>query len=164
MADDLPMLNLSNAKHRRVLVDYIKGLSGIWRFEFTKVRSQRSLNQNAYMHGVCFPLIARGLSAVRGGEPVTMLEAKDEMKDRFLRCEKVDKQTGEVVAHYTKSTHMLNVGECVEFIENMIKFAQDELGTTIPPSEDYREENDKPSRFIQGLAKVSEALHGSARP
>lgn len=125
--EDLPILNLSNPKHKRVLKQYIDGLEGNYRFEFTKVRGFRTSAQNRWWHGVVFPLIARELSEL-WGEPVSMLQAKAFLKDRYLRFPQVNKSTGEVMGHFTKGTSELDVAEGVEFSEAILKFAVEELG------------------------------------
>lgn len=134
--EDLPILDMSNPQHRKVLIDYIKGLRGIHRFEFVKVRDQRSLAQNAYMHGVLFAEIAKGLSEA-WGEKVSMLEAKAFLKDRFLRHERINWNSGEIVGAETGHTADLDVPDCTTFIEQCLQFASEQLEINVPLPSEY---------------------------
>lgn len=139
--DDLPILDMSNPHHKRVLKGYIDGLHGLYRFEFIKCRDQRSLKQNAYLHGVVFTLVARALTELCG-EPVSMLAAKELMKDRFLRHPRINKRTGEVHGCYTRDTSDLDKEECATFINQVIAFAADKLWLSIPAPGEYEREDD----------------------
>lgn len=132
--DDLPILNFP--KHRKVMRQFIDGLEGNYRIEFTKVMKGRTLAQNAYMHGVVFYWVAQGLKSA-WGENVSMLQDKALMKDEFLRVPQVNKNTGEIEGYYTRGTSELNVSECIEFIEKVIDYAATKLNVTIPPAGDY---------------------------
>lgn len=134
--EDLPILNMDLPEHQKALRGYIKGLRGLIRFEFTQIRDQRSISQNAYMHGVIFPLIAMGLSKL-WGYPVSMLDAKADMKDRFLRVPRFNPSTGEVTSWYTKSTADLDKEECGDFIDHMKEFAKEKLEIKIPEPNEY---------------------------
>ncbi len=139
MREDPPILNMSNPQHRKLLKGYIDSLKGIYRFEFTRVRSQRTLAQNAYLHGVVLPIIAAGMSEAWGCK-VTTEEAKQHVKDEFLRKPRIHPDTGEVLSWYTESTANLNVSECIEFIEKVIEFGRDKLNVTVPPAREYEEQ------------------------
>jgi hypothetical protein len=135
--DDLPILNMSDPRHKRVLKGYIDSLDGIYRFEFAKVRDQRSLSQNAYMHGVLFTCVARGLTPLWGWA-VSMDEAKRYCKEKFLRRPRVNPNTGEVKSWYTLGTHELDTEECSQFIEQVIEHCRDDLGIEVPAADEYR--------------------------
>ena len=136
MKDDLPILNMSNPKHKRVLKGYIDGLDGLYRFEFIRCRDQRTLKQNAYMHGVVFVEIAKAMTEA-WGEPVSMLSAKAQLKDMFLRRPKINKQTGEIICHETIGTSDLDKEEGALFIDQCIKWAADMLNWSVPGPGEY---------------------------
>lgn len=138
MKDDLPILNLSDPRHRQVLKDYIDTLKGVYRIDLVRVRNQRTLSQNAYFHGVIVPLVARAWSAIEGYE-VGPWEAKARLKDMFLRVPVVNRSTGEVTGWYTRGTSDLDVPEMSAFIERCIAFARDDLGVEVPPAEEYEQ-------------------------
>jgi len=139
MADDLPILNLSNPLHKRLLVNHVKGLEGVHRVNISKVRAQRTLSQNAYLHGVVFTLAAKGFCEAWGGD-WNMDRAKTVLKDEFLRFPVVNQNTGEVHAWETRSTADLNIEECSRFIEQCIEYCQDKLGVPVPPANEYEQQ------------------------
>lgn len=125
MAADSIILNSDDPGHMKVGAGYLKSFAGRGniRLEVTVLRGQRSLSQNAWWHGVVFPHIAKCLSDA-WGRNVTMDEAKQTMKDMFLRREHVNAKTGEATnTFYTKGTHELDVEEGIWFSERMLEFA-----------------------------------------
>lgn len=138
MADDLPILNMSNPLHKRLAKNFVNSLEGICRFNITKVRDQRSLSQNAYMHGVVFMAAAKGFAEAWGGD-WNMDRAKNVLKEEFLRTPIVD-HNGEVRSWETRSTADLNVEECSRFIEQCIEYCQEKLGVTVPSADEYRQQ------------------------
>lgn len=140
--EDLPIFNFDLPQHRRVLKGYIDSLRGIYTVEFMRKRDQRSLQQNAYFHGVVIPVIARGMAA-EYGYPVGPGECKHRLKERFIRRPLVNKATGEVDGYYTPSTADLDVAEMSQFIERCIAMAWEELNVQVPPAEDYQKKDER---------------------
>lgn len=138
MADDLPIFNFP--AHAKIVTQLIKGLKGIYRIELKKVQDQRTLAQNAYLHGVVFLHLAKGLSDAWGYK-VSMREAKAFAKDEFLRREIVNRETGEATGKFfTPSTADLDKGECAEFIDRIREFSLEYLNTVIPDAGEYETE------------------------
>lgn len=136
--EDLPIFNFP--KHEKVLKSIIKGLKGNYRVDFIRIRCQRSLSQNAFLHGVVFVYAAKGLSDLWGMR-VSMFDAKEHYKMKFLKRERMNPATGEVIPNsaYVEHTSNLNVAECSEFIEKVIQDVQDELGVPVPAAEEFAE-------------------------
>lgn len=139
MPEDPSIFNLSNAAHKRVLLGYIKSLDGIHRVEVKKVRDQRTLSQNAYMHGVLFVDLAKALTEACGVH-VDMHQAKSVAKDKFLRHPIVHPETGEVMAWFTQSTAALDVEECGRFIDQVIQLVELDMGGTVRRPEEYEQQ------------------------
>ncbi len=137
--EDLPILNMSQAPHKKLLVDYVKSLSGVYRFEFTRVRNQRSLAQLAYLFGVVYRESAKGIRECWGDDTFGILDAHEFFKDRFLSRDVYDRQTGEVKGKTRRSTGSLDVAEMSDYIENIILFAAEQLGVSVPPAAQYDE-------------------------
>lgn len=134
--DDIPLLDFSLKKHRDLLIDKINSLRGIHRVELKRVRQQRSLSQNAYLFGVVYPAVCPALTECEG-EDVDSLTAHEFFKERFLRKAIVNKNTGEVLGGYSRSSVDLDVAEFSTFLQKVIEFAYDKLGVVVPPATDY---------------------------
>lgn len=95
-----------------------------------KKRKRRSTEQNRYYWGVVVPLIQSGLKEI--GEFVTIEDTHEILKIKFLRRQRVDENTGEVIFERTASTADLSTVEFLEYIERCALFAAEWLGVTIP--------------------------------
>jgi len=85
-------------------------------------RTQRTLPQNSYWHGVCFP----GIAELTG---YTMLEAKEVCKQKFIEPKILLVMGEEIITR--RGSSELGKGEGVEFTDNMRQLAVD-LGGYIP--------------------------------
>ncbi len=136
-SEDLPILNLSNPLHNRLLRDWIKNRKGIHFVKISRLRDQRTLAQNAYMHGVVFVELAKAMTAA-WGTMHDMYSAKDFAKNQFLRVAVRD-GNGIVKGWTLRSTSDLNIEECSTFIQRSIDYAMENFGHEIPPASDYEE-------------------------
>ena len=93
-------------------------------------RKVRSLDQNAYYWAVIVPNICDALNDA--GEVVTRQEVHEFLKFRFLRVQKIDYDSGEVIYEYGRSTTSLKTYEFCLYIDNCIRFGAEYLGITIP--------------------------------
>ena len=93
-------------------------------------RKVRSLDQNAYYWAVKVPNICDALNDA--GEVVTRQEVHEFLKFRFLRVQKIDYDSGEVIYEYGRSTTSLKTYEFCLYIDNCIRFGAEYLGITIP--------------------------------
>lgn len=82
-------------------------------------RATRSSNQNRYLHGVVFKMIADAAG-------YTLDEAKDALKWEFLRVH------GEGPLPTVRKTSKLNTAEMTEFIENCRRLGAETYGMDIP--------------------------------
>lgn len=101
----------------------------------------RSLDQNAYFHGVVVPIVMKGLREIGWDEIEDTEDAKDLVKRLFLTRRMTNKITGEMEEKILK-TSKLSTLEFHEFIEAIIKWGVEYLGIQIPhPNERIRNYN-----------------------
>jgi hypothetical protein len=111
------------------------GKNGMYRIELFS-ETKRTNQQNKYMH-VVFTLLQKGFRDA-GYEDITSAEkAKAKVKEIFLTYETVNTRTGEVYKT-TRSTSELSKDEGIEFINQVLQFAAEELGLYIPTTEEYK--------------------------
>jgi hypothetical protein len=92
-------------------------------------KNKRTNSQNAYIHAVLFPELANAFKDA-GYEGITPQIAKVIAKNRFLKAQIVNKETGEV-EEYTKDTSDLTTVEMNEFIDTVIRFASENMNYQI---------------------------------
>jgi hypothetical protein len=129
--NDLPLFNMDLPEHRKLVVDYVKGLRGIIRLEVTRPRKSKTLSQLAYIWGVVYPTLAAAL-ADAWGEAFDSDRAHNVLKGMFLSRPVVNRHTGDEVASEPRSLADLTVDECSAYIEALINFGAS-LGCSIPP-------------------------------
>jgi hypothetical protein len=141
---DKPIINIANPLHYRMAKAFLKDLHERRKdvclvvFDVHEIKDWRTLSQNAYLHGVVFVWAARGMTEAFG-RPVTMLEAKDVLKERFLRVPFVD-ANGEARCYITRSTAELDKAEMSVFIDNCIQWCDDFLNVKVPPPDQFGDE------------------------
>lgn len=97
-----------------------------------KIYNTRSIQQNAYLHGVIIPEVQKGLiEAGYSANEVTMDAVKDLLKYRFAKKEIVNTTTGETM-EIVQPTHEMTTAEMTDFIEDVRRFAQEYLNVYIP--------------------------------
>lgn len=99
--------------------------------EITKYKKPRSLEQNAYLHGILIPCFREALYNVGYDEVKTDSQAKQIMKNMFLKTSVVNHETGEVL-EYVKDTRDLNTEEMGILFEDVWRFCADTLGYIVP--------------------------------
>lgn len=97
---------------------------------FRLKRKKRSDPQNRYYWGVVVEMIRAGMKEM--GDVVTPEQVHEFLKWRFLREQRVDESTGEVLYEYAGSTAKLKTVEFGEYIEKCCQFAAEYLGVSIP--------------------------------
>jgi hypothetical protein len=133
---EVPILNLSDAGHKKLLIAHIKALEGLHRIEIVRCRDQRSLAQQGYLWGVVYPVIANGLTE-SWQEKWDSDRVHSHLRDRFLRVPTINRNTGEVTGYETLSTQALDMGEFGLYIENCVQFGLDYAGVDVPPPSKY---------------------------
>lgn len=96
-----------------------------------KKKKTRSLQQNAFFHGVLIPEFRMALNSVGYDEVKNDDQAKLIMKSMFLTGSITNKETGEIIT-YIKDTHDLTTTQMMELIEDVIKFAAENMNYQIP--------------------------------
>lgn len=90
-------------------------------------RSQRSLAQNSYWWGVCYPIMAEATGH-------TIEEIHEIMKTMFMPKKLVVIKGVEF--EIAKSTTKMSIGEAVEYTDKIRNFSIQELNTNIPSPEE----------------------------
>ena len=93
-------------------------------------KKHRSSPQNRYYHGVVVEMIRSGMKDM--GDDVTQEQVHEFLKWRFLRAQRVDESTGELLYEYAGSTASLSTIEFSEYVEKCCQFAAEFLGVSIP--------------------------------
>jgi len=97
---------------------------------FERKRRKRSLNQNAYYWSVIIQFITDAMN--EAGENVAPQEVHEFLKFRFLRVQKIDPDTAELLWEYSRSTTGLSTVQFSLYMDQCIQFAAEMLGVTIP--------------------------------
>lgn len=92
--------------------------------------NKRSLNQNAYYHGVVVPLVKDGLNEMGYKEIRTNEDAHEVLKSMFLK-KQIPNEHGEFI-ELNGSTAKLTTVEFMEFKEDIQQWAAEYLGINIP--------------------------------
>lgn len=130
---DRAIFDLDNAQIKSIVVEHIRTRKGPHWIEIKKVRGQRSLPQNAYFHGVIIPFVADLLTDTQG-EDITLTDAKEFLREKFLKKELINKSTGEVLGFRMLSTTELDTAEFSQFIEQISLWCGKFFGRTFPPA------------------------------
>jgi hypothetical protein len=120
-------LKLPGAKIRsEVMVFAGKEIEVLFRLK----KKHRSDPQNRYYWGVVVEMIRAGMKEM--GDTVTPDQVHEFLKWRFLKEQRIDETTGEVLYEYAGSTAKLKTAEFGEYIEKCCQFAAEMLGVSIP--------------------------------
>ena len=92
-------------------------------------KKSRSLDQNAFLHGVVIPMAREAFLEV--GYRYSIDETKTDLKRMFAVYEKVNEQTGEL-REYIKATSEMTTTEMMDFIAQVQQWAAEFAGVVIP--------------------------------
>lgn len=120
-------LKLPGAKIRREVAEFAGKEIEV---TFRRKRKHRSDPQNRYYWGVVVEMIRAGMKEM--GDTVTPDQVHEFLKWRFLRVQKADESTGEVLYEYAGSTADLGTIQFSEYVERCCQFAAEFLGVSIP--------------------------------
>jgi hypothetical protein len=95
-------------------------------------KKKRSLNQNAYFHGIMVPMVLQGLREAGYSEVKTPEDAKDIIKSLFLKKMVKSELTGEEIP-VIRHTSELTTVEFNLMMEECGQWASEYLGLFIPP-------------------------------
>lgn len=93
-------------------------------------RKHRSDPQNRYYWGVVVEMIRAGMKDM--GDELTPDQVHEFLKWRFLRAQRIDETTGEILYEYAGSTTKLGTIQFSEYVEKCCQFAAEMLGVSIP--------------------------------
>lgn len=117
-----------NPDNVRKLFNQLK--EGKYNIDITRI-DKRSNLQNRYLHGLLIPEFRKALNSVGYDEVKTDSQAKEIIKQMFLKRQVVKKDTGEVL-EYVQQTRDLTKEENNILIEEVIKFAAENMNYIIP--------------------------------
>lgn len=137
MPKDFAILDMSNPKHRKMLVSHIGTLKGKHWVDIRRCRKQRTMSQNAYMWAVVYPAVKAGLEDA-WGETLTVDDVHEWLRGRFNCKAVVNRATGEIKGRCPQSTASLDVSQFGEYLDKVIRFAGEELGVDVPTPDEYR--------------------------
>lgn len=114
------------------LATALKQLSGL-RLTVTleKRVNRRSVNQNAYLHGVVIPMVSEGMYEAGWREALDEGWVKNDLKKRFLTRTAFNEKTGEGI-EYIERTSALTTSEMMDFIASIQQWASEFLNIYIP--------------------------------
>jgi hypothetical protein len=100
-------------------------------FKLHITRHRQVSGQDKHFHGVVLPMICPGLVNAGFDFIEDENDAKAFVSSLFLRKELVNKKTGELTEIIAR-TKWLTTQEYAEFIDAVIQYAENKLGTIIP--------------------------------
>lgn len=101
-------------------------------------RRKRSLEQNAYYHGVVVPVVMAGLQDA--GYKVSREATHEFLKSTFNKKELVNEQTGEIL-QTVGSTSQMSTSEMMDYFAEISQWAAEFLGVQIPEPNEQIELN-----------------------
>lgn len=131
------IVNLSDAKEKRNLLETVRTLEGPHRVNICKHRPRRSDRQNRYYWPCFVQPFAEFLRAQ--GEFVTDDEAHILMKSKFLRRDVINPVTGEIVGETLKSSADLDRDEFNAYLEACAMWLATMFDIKVPTPDIYRE-------------------------
>ena len=96
----------------------------------SKAKKKRSNPQNSYYWGVVIPIVKSGLVDI--GYKMTSERTHDFLKERFLKEDLVNEETGEVIGTVSKSTAELTTSQFMDYLAEIQQFSAEFLGVQIP--------------------------------
>lgn len=130
------VVNLSDPKDKRLILESIRALQGPHRISWCKHRPRRSDRQNRY-YWPCF--VQPFADYLRQSKPLFTDEmAHAVLKEMFLKVTVMDENTGREL-EYTRSTTELNTEEFNHYLDEVAKFLAEDCGFVVPEPDQYRE-------------------------
>lgn len=123
--------NLLN--YGKIKSELLKYEGGYVEITISPVKKERSLSQNSYYWGVVLPMITEEISGKEQGmiDEMIVRQIHEEMKIRFLSYE-VESKIDKSKLTFTKTTKELSTSEFENYLEQVRRFARNELGINIP--------------------------------
>jgi hypothetical protein len=131
------IVNLSDAKDKRMLLEMLRALEGPHRVQWCKHRKRRTDRQNR----MYWPLVVQPFADFlrEQGESYTDDDAHELLKAKFLRVSVANKDTGEVIGEIPRSTTTLTTEEFYDYVEKCVAWLADMFGIECPSPDPYRQ-------------------------
>ena len=137
------LIDFDRADHKAKLWQLLKSCNGLHRVTVVRYRPRRSDRANAYYWGVAIETFRTFLA--EQGQWFSPDDVHAFFKDRFLREEVVNEQTGEVVGHRTGSTAKLTTVEFADYLDHVFAWLNDTFGVVVPAPNEYRDASRRPT-------------------
>ncbi len=123
--------NLSDPVVKGNLLSQIRELDGLYRIDIKKWRPRRSDRQNRFY----WPAVVQAFHIwlLNEGHSITIDEAHEMLKYKFLSTELADTVTGEIIGSRVRSTTSLQSDEFADYLENCIRFLAEFCGIAVIP-------------------------------
>jgi hypothetical protein len=146
MPADNCIIDFSHPGSKRLILNYLRGLKGVYWVEVRRCRDQqRSSAQNRFFNGPVLFAAMKAMNEFYGGVGEWDQEAcKCFFKEKFLRQAVFDRETGEQTGSVIRSTADLDVGEFCEFLNSVILWCRENLGTDFKGLESPVVEQEEP--------------------
>ena len=131
MAREEIILDFSQPAVKKMVVEHVRTLKGLYWFECRRCRDQRTLKQNAW-YWVSVVKTVRERIAELWGEQYSSEQIHVWMRSMFLKQPIVNHGTGEVMGETVKSTTELDTKEFSDYVDRIIKWAGEVLEVEIP--------------------------------
>lgn len=131
------VLDLSDPLQKERLLDQLSLLQGRWRIEWVRYRPRRSDRQNRYYWPCFVEPFAQWISA-KYGETIAPEQAHRVLKNRFLRRQVIDRETGEVL-EWVGSTASLDTAQFNHYLDRVAGFLAEFCEIDVPPPRLYWE-------------------------
>ena len=126
----LPGIDMTPENRRRIMA-FVGGCNGIYDVDVIPRRPTRSGQQNRFLHGILFSMLATEMKN-QGNADADLEMAKSYLKCKYLWMPLIDPATGEQIGHYVRDTHKLSINECSEFIEKCIEHLETDWHLVVP--------------------------------
>jgi hypothetical protein len=133
-----PVLDFDDPAMRTLAGKMVRNARGKCHFDLRQCKSSRTLAQNSYYWGVVLPNVQAGLLEA-WGESLAADEAHELCRRAFLTRPIYNRNTGAIQSRVPLSTTKLDTAEFADYLEKIIKFAAEQLGTQIPEASRCRE-------------------------
>lgn len=124
-------IDAGQVTNKQVLENILRKLTSGRYLVKIKKHNKRTLNQNAYYHGIVVPLVKDGLIDIGYNEIKTNEDAHEVIKYLFLKKTIPNEHTGEAI-ELLGSTKELSTTEFILFIQEIQQWAAEFLNIQIP--------------------------------
>ena len=131
------IVDMSSDREKRLIVDKVRTLQGVWRIAFTRHRPRRTDRQNRYYWPCFVQPFAEFLR--EQGEEMTDDGAHMLMRAKFLHQTVKDRRTGKMIGATIRSTTELTTVEFNDYLDRCAHWLLDMFRIEVPDPDIYHE-------------------------